>query len=417
MRTEFDVIVIGGGLAGLAAGATAASGGAGVVVLEAHQPGGRARTSERGGFTFNMGAHALYRSGPGAAVLRALGVDPTGSPPPLRRYRAQRAGRLHLLPTGAGSLLRTGAAGPRAKAQLAGLLARLPRMDASRLAGTSVATWLGDQDLRPDAEALVRALVRLSTYVADTGSFGADAAVSQLQAAGTGGVLYLDGGWAPLYGALADRCEVRAGTAVTAIEPAAGRVEVVTADGRLVGRQVVVAAGSPAAARALLPDDPGWGDLGEPATAACLDVGVRRVPSPGYVLGLDVPLYGTTQGPPAAGQAPAGGAAVGVVRYGARSAAEDRPELEAVLGPMGVAEGDVVTARFLARMVVTGTIPRAELGGLAGRPGVGATGTPGLWLAGDWVGPDDQLGGAALASGHAAATGALRALGAAPSSR
>ena len=49
MDNEFDVVVAGAGLAGLAAAATAARGGARTLVLEAHRPGGRARTTERGG--------------------------------------------------------------------------------------------------------------------------------------------------------------------------------------------------------------------------------------------------------------------------------------------------------------------------------------------------------------------------------
>jgi hypothetical protein len=146
--------------------------------------------------------------------------------------------------------------------------------------------------------------------------------------------------------------------------------------------------------------------LGEPLTAACLDVGVARVPSPGYVLGVDEPLYGTTQSPPAR-QAPDGQGMVATIRYQARSAAEDRPQLEDHLGQVGVAEEDIITSRFLARMVVSGIIPRADLGGLPGRPGVAAAGIPGVFLAGDWVGSVGLLADAALASAQDAARAAL----------
>lgn len=407
MRRDVDVIVVGGGLAGLAAGATAAAGGATAVVLEAHQPGGRAQTSEREGFVFNRGIHALFTAGEGKAVLDALGVHLTGAAPPLGQYRLLAGGAQHLLPLDPGGLAATTYLDPADKAQLAGLLGRLPTLDRHELAGQSVGGWLADLDLRPKVDALLRALFRLSTYAADLDELGADAAIAQQQTAARGGVQYLDGGWAQLVDALRALVEVRAGVAVRAITADSFGGAVHTDDGTLTARSVVLAAGTPQAARALLGEDPGWGDLGDAVTAACLDVGVRRVPAPGYVVGIDEPLYGTTQSPPAR-QAPPGGAVVGVIRYGARSAARDRPSLEAHLGELGVAEGDVVTSRFLARMTVSSTMPRAATGGLEGRPATAASGLPRVHLAGDWVGPRGLLSDAALASGHAAGLAALR---------
>jgi len=406
-RNEWDVIVVGCGLAGMSAAATASQAGARVLVLEAHRPGGRARTAEREDFTLNMGAHALYKAGPGSRVLHSLGITPVGAPPPLRRYRALIAGTQHVLPTGPGSLLRTRALGNRSKAQLAELLVRLPRMRPATLGETSVADWLASCRLRQDAEGVVRALIRLGTYTADVDEFSADAAVSQLQAAVSGGVLYLHGGWRQLIDALVGMLEVRTGTEVTGIEPVGGRVEVRTRDTVLVANHVVVAAGGPASVRRVLPADPGWTDLGPPATAACLDLGVSRVPDPGYVLSLDDPLYVNVQSPPAR-QAPEGQAVVAAIRYGARSAKEDRPQLEQLVLDAGVRPDEIVTSRFLANLSVTGAVPRAASGGLAGRPGAGDTGTPGVSMAGDWVGPVGLLADASLASGQAAGRLAVR---------
>ena len=77
------VTVIGGGLAGLTAAATAARAGAAVTVHEARDTiGGRARTREDSGFLLNEGAHALYANGAGAYVLRNLGIQPRGGTPP-----------------------------------------------------------------------------------------------------------------------------------------------------------------------------------------------------------------------------------------------------------------------------------------------------------------------------------------------
>jgi phytoene dehydrogenase-like protein len=377
-------------------------------VLDAHVPGGRARVTKRDGFVFNRGAHALYKGGAGWEVLRSLGIEPQGGSPPLGRYQALAGGELHLLPMSPHSLRHTTLLGRKDKEAVAALLARLPLLHPQRHAGASVSQWIAGAGLGSAAAAAVNALVRLATYASDMNTFAADAAVAQLQRA-AGGVLYLDGGWAQLVARLAALCQVRTGIKVTGVAPAAGRVEVATSNGVLAARSVIIAAGRPAAAIRLLPADPGWGDLGPEVTAACLDAGVRRVPDPGYVLGIDAPVYATVQSPPAR-QASAGQAVVAAVRYGATEAKADRAALQAHLARAGVREEDVVTSRFLTRMVVAGAAPTAERGGLGGRPAVDASGLPDVYLAGDWVGPTGLIADAALASGHVAALRAVPAL-------
>ena len=162
---------------------------------------------------------------------------------------------------------------------------------------------------------------------------------------------------------------------------------------------VVVAAGSPAAARALLPDAPPW-ELGAPATAACLDLGLRRVPATMVAYGLDQPVYLSTHSPNAH-LAPRGGAVVHVMRYGARTSSEDRDQLWALARRYGVDERDVAVQRFLHEMTVCHALPRPGPG-LLGRPAIDATGTAGVFLAGDWVGAAGLLADASLASGEAA---------------
>ena len=61
MTDRTDIVVIGAGVAGLVAAASAAVEGRRVSVLDAHPVGGRARSTVQQGFTLNLGAHALYR--------------------------------------------------------------------------------------------------------------------------------------------------------------------------------------------------------------------------------------------------------------------------------------------------------------------------------------------------------------------
>lgn len=411
MRTHWDVIVVGAGLAGLAAGATAAAGGAETVVLEAHQPGGRARTVSKGPYVFTMGPHALYLGGPSTKVLRLLGIEPDGEPSPFpRKFTLLKDGQIHPVPAGRTGLLRTTLMSRAAAAHYRRLLEALPTLDPARLAGTTVREWLEDHNLGVDASAVIRALIRLSTFTADIEEFSAGAAVHQLQIGGREGVLYLHGGWTQLVDGLAAQVRVQKRAKVTRVEPAGGRVEVWAGDEVLTARQVIVATGTPAATRAVLPAEPGWAGLGPPLTGACLGIGLTRVPEPGYLIGVDEPIMGSTQSPPAGQQCPGGHAVVHAIRYTATGAGADRLALDAHVARLGVLDSDIAQSRFLARMVVAGSTPGASAGGLAGRPRVTDSGHAGVLIAGDWVGPEGLLTDASLASGHEAALHALRAL-------
>jgi hypothetical protein len=92
---------------------------------------------------------------------------------------------------------------------------------------------------------------------------------------------------------------------------------------------------------------------------------------------------------------------VHVMRYGARDAAPDLAELRGHARLAGIADDQIVEERFLAVHVVTHLLPSPEQG-LTGRPGVEVTEAPGVYLAGDWVGPSGWLCDPAMASGRRA---------------
>jgi phytoene dehydrogenase-like protein len=405
-----EVLVVGAGLAGLTAAATAARAGARVTVLDVRSPGGRARTDRLGGFRFNQGPHAIYERGPGRAVLHGLGIEAQGGQPPTAGSKAARRGRAELLPVDAMSLLRTHVLATRSRMKVGSLLARIARIDHTELGTLSVNGWFDQLGLRDDARAVMAALVRVSSYQADHDGFSADAAVRQLRLVVDGGVRYLDGGWQQLVDGLAavatgHGARIAADERVDAVERDGDRFVVRTSRAELGADAVVLACGGPAAADRLAPVDPGWHLVGPDAHMACLDLGLSRMPEHRFVLGLDVPSYFSVHQPPA-DLAPDGCVVAHVGLYETGDAHRDRGLLDQAAWLAGVRTDDIVRERFLHRMPVAHAYPSPATGGLRGRPPVEVAACPGLFVAGDWVGPVGLLADASLASGGRAGAAA-----------
>jgi phytoene dehydrogenase-like protein len=157
-----------------------------------------------------------------------------------------------------------------------------------------------------------------------------------------------------------------------------------------------------------------WAAQARPVRAACLDVALRRLPRPHatFALGIDEPLYLSVHSA-VARLAPEGGALVHVMRYGGR--AGDAPEsverqLAGLLDALqpGWRDG-VVAQRFRPDLLVSHALPEAVRGGTRGRPGPRVPDLPGMYVAGDWVGPEGLLADASLSSARAAAVAILAA--------
>jgi hypothetical protein len=146
-------LVIGGGLAGLAAATYLARGGARVSLLEKSAlAGGRASTDTPNGFALNRGAHALYTGGAASSVLSELGVGYTAGTP--RNYLARDERGLFPFPATALDLLRTGLLDAAEKAELMGVLVRVGTLSSAALAHTPAATWIAENTRRPECARL-----------------------------------------------------------------------------------------------------------------------------------------------------------------------------------------------------------------------------------------------------------------------
>jgi len=408
------VAVVGGGVAGLTTAAFAARAGHEVTIVErAGDLGGRAATQERDGFLLNQGPHALYRGGAGMEVLRELGITLRGRMPPVSGGLAIARGGLHALPGGVVSMLTTSLLRVGEKIEVGRLLARIAQIDPQAIDRVSLDAWLRRTMRHEGSRDTVRALTRLTSYVNSPDRMSAGVAVRQIQAALATGVLYLDGGWAQLVGALraaAEKAGARVVTGARAAALAPGEA-VVLESGERVSTDAVVLAVPPMDAARIS----GSTALAEAAAAltpvpsACLDVCLSRLPNPRatFALGIDEPTYFSVHSA-AAALAPEGSAMIHVLRYlaleAARSEREDEAMLEGVLDLVQPGwRAHIVHRRFLPRMIATHALPDAARGGFAGRPSVEVPDAPGVYVAGDWVGPTGHLVDASLVSARAAA--------------
>jgi len=377
-----DVLVVGGGIAGLACAALLARAGRRVTVLEAgSSPGGLARTRVRDGFAFNRGAHALYQGGAAAQVLSSLGIRPRGRAPSLRGVAFFDGGR-HRLPAGPWSMLTTGLLSMRGRMAVLRLFGGLRGLEGD---SGSAAAWVAGFTSDRSARAYLAAMLRLSTYCGDLEAVRADHAVAALRQAALHGVLYLDDGWQQIVQGLVEACErdgvqIRCRAPVVEATPRAVRLR----DAQVLEAEHVVLAVPPSVASAWVEVPP----LGT-ARVSCLDVALSRRPDgPGLAFDLDDPMYLSVHSD-AASLGP--GALVHTLHYGAPSDA--RPRLEGLLDRTLPGWREMcVHEQFLPSIAVCqGVVPP----GPASRPGVHADG---LWRVGDAVGDHGGLADAALGS-------------------
>jgi phytoene dehydrogenase-like protein len=412
------IVVVGGGLAGLATAAYLARDGAAVTVLErAAALGGRAQTTRAGDFHLNLGPHALYRGGAGVRVLADLGVKYCGGIPKAAGGCALDGGRVDVLPGGFVSLLTTGLFGVSGKLEAAALLSGVGRIDADEFDRTTVREWSSKRVRNPDVRRLLEALARLATYANAPETMSAGLAIRQLQMAIASTVSYLDGGWQTLVDGLRACAEghgarIRTAAPVTALERASdGRLTGTRLrDGSVVPASAVVLALDAPAAGALLPDGPArrYAVSATPVLAACLDVALARLPRPRvtFALGIDEPSYYSVHSA-VARLGPDGAAMIHVARYLGDATPEPKTveaQLEGVLDRLQPGWRDVaVERRFLPHMLAASALPTAADGGLAGRPAPLVPEAPGVYVAGDWVGADGWLADGVLASARCAA--------------
>jgi phytoene dehydrogenase-like protein len=424
---EPDVAVVGGGIGGLAVSIFLARQGRKVILFErSNSPGGRARTHNEDGFFMNLGPHALYRGGAGMKILNELGIQPSGNTPKVSGQFAIKGGVKHTFPSGVVSMLATGLFDLSAKLEAARLLGSVAKVVGADLMDLSVQEWVDDAISHADVRSFILAVFRLATYTNAPDRMSAGVTLEQLKMAITSNVLYIDQGWQTLVDALVKESAragvtIMTGARVESIERTGeGEVKSVHLnDGRSYHVPVAVIASNPETAVELVEGGDRsslkqFADQSIPVKAACLDVALDRLPQPNatFALGIDTPVYYSVHST-SAKLAPEGAALIQLGKYlppgyGEPPSVAER-ELEQLLDLVQPGWREVLAhRRYLPELIVYNAIPLASLGGFRGRPSPEVADVPGLFLVGDWVGPEGLLADATLASAKLAAGLAAR---------
>jgi phytoene dehydrogenase-like protein len=191
----YDVAIIGGGISGLVAAIDLAMANKSVIVLEkSAQMGGRAITINKNGSRFNLGGHALYRSGEAYAILQQLNLKLEGGTPPSSGMGIWR-NQLVPLPGDLLKLLSSRLLSMAGKIELGRLMLSLGKWDAAAIANISLREWSEQAISDPMVRHIFYALCRTATYSRDLDYQQAGSVVRQVQRSLKEGVLYLHGGW------------------------------------------------------------------------------------------------------------------------------------------------------------------------------------------------------------------------------
>lgn len=422
------IMIVGGGVAGLSAAALLARRGHHVLLFEKSKHlGGHARTREQEGFFFNFGAHAFYLGGPGEEVLQELNIPVGGGRLRVKYGLALKENEDHRLPFGAAALAETTLFSQAEKDELIQWYAALPQFTSAQLRGISWQAWLETNIRYPSVRQFLQARARLSTNTWAPDLIDAGLIMDIFQ--NNSGVLYLHKGWQSLVDGLLHAAQqagatVTTGARVAAVEVASGVVEAIRLqDGTRYPAAAVILAVDANTASSLVAEGQHdimrhWAQQTIPSHSACFDVALRRLPNPRnvYAIGMDHPLYYAVHST-WAHLGPENGAFIHTVRYhrpGESTSAETtKRELEALLDRLQPGwRAEVVAQSFLPHIQAVSDIVQAKRGGITGRPGPSVPGVYGLYVAGDWVGHEDQQSGAAFASATRAAHLIAEALGA-----
>lgn len=194
MESKWDVVIIGGGLAGYVAANYLAKTGISILVIEKDKKvGGRARTDKIKQEFFNVGPHALYTKGNAVPILQELGIELHGKSPKLNGLLIDNHVE-YTAPFNPLGVFTTDFLSWKERMEWLKVLWKLNSMNIEKLSVQTFQQWVQHIANSKNVQELLLILGRLATYCHAPEKVSASVIVSHLKMV-MGGVLYMDRGW------------------------------------------------------------------------------------------------------------------------------------------------------------------------------------------------------------------------------
>ncbi|MFB7138094.1 FAD-dependent oxidoreductase [Gottfriedia sp. NPDC056225] len=412
---KWDVVILGGGIAGLTAAIYLAQTGKKVLILEkGSKVGGRGISNQVGNAQLNLGAHALYTNC--IEILNEVGVKLSGKLPKLsgsfifgdqyEQLKVIEAFNLFL-----GNHLKW-----KEKMEFIRFYRQIRKMDIDELNCISLEEYLNNNITSNRVKNLILAFIRLSTFTCNPELLSAGVAIGQLRSAK---VMYINEGWQSIVNDLVKTADqhgvaIQKSSSVCKVSGSYPNINLELRNETSISTKCLLSTINPVDVVKLIDEPVSDSFLQKcsqiiPIKAACLDLVMRGLPNPklNFALGIDQPWYFSNHSTVANLTTEQGEVVVHLMKYlnsvNETDPSKDEEELEGLLDLLQPGWRDyVISRRYLPKLIVSNDIkkPFESLNRSLSNSEVGVDG---IFVAGDWVGQMELLLNASLTSAKNAA--------------